>query len=178
VISILLDNGQTVVIREAVGQDSMPLIEYLGKIAEDTEFLTFGPGELNISHKEEEKLINEIFLAKNKIMLLAVAENEVIGCLNFRGGPRSRNEHAGEFGISVLKDYWGKGIGSLMIKQMIIWAKETGVIRKINLLARCDNDRALRLYESLGFFREGIISRGVYLSGQFYDYIYMGYLID
>lgn len=176
--SIQLNNGQTVVLREAVGQDGRAIIGYLEKIAYDTEFLTFGPGELTISIKDEEKIIEENSRARNKFLLLAVADNEIVGCLNFSGGPRSRNEHAGEFGISLLKDYWGKGIGSTMIKIMIEWAKTTGVVRKINLLVRTDNHRAVRLYENLGFFREGIISRGVYLSGQFYDYFHMGYLVD
>jgi len=150
----------------------------LEKIPYDSEFLTFGPGELTRSVDEEEKMIIESSKAQNKVTLVVEVENMIVGCLNFRGGTRPRNEHAGEFGVSVLKKYWGQGIGSAMIEEMIEWAKVSTVIRKINLLVRSDNSRAVHIYEKLGFMREGVISRGVFISGQFYDYIHMGYLIN
>ena len=176
--TIRLSKGQVLSIREAVIQDAASMIRYLERIAQDTEFLTFGPGELTMSVNDEEKLLEESCKFKNKVTLVAEVENEIIGCLTFRGGPRPRNEHAGEFGISVLKDYWGQGIGSTMIEETIEWAKVSNVVRKINLLVRIDNERAVRIYEKLGFMREGVISRGVFISDQFYDYIYMGYLVD
>jgi len=133
---------------------------------------------LTRSVDEEEKMIIESSKAQNKVTLVVEVENMIVGCLNFRGGTRPRNEHAGEFGVSVLKKYWGQGIGSAMIEEMIEWAKVSTVIRKINLLVRSDNSRAVHIYEKLGFMREGVISRGVFISGQFYDYIHMGYLIN
>lgn len=172
-----LSNGQVLVIRKAVIQDAPRMIQYLERIAQDTEFLTFGPGELTLSVIEEEKLIEESCNGRNKVTFVAEVENEIIGCLNFRGGPRPRNEHAGEFGVSVLKDYWGQGIGSTMIEEMIEWAKVSNVVRKINLLVRIDNIRAIHIYEKLEFMREGVISRGVFISGQFYDYLHMGYQV-
>lgn len=174
---VQLTNGQVLLIREAVREDATRIIQYLEKIPYDTEFLTFGPGELTVSVDEEEKIIEESLKARNKVTLVAEVENEIVGCLNFRGGPRPRNEHAGEFGVSVLKDYWGQGIGKAMIEEMIEWAKVSKVVRKINLLVRSDNRRAIHIYERLGFMPEGVISRGVFMSGQFYDYIHMGYLI-
>ena len=176
--TVSLINGQILSIREALRQDATRLIQYLEKIPYDSEFLTFGPGELTLSVDEEEKMIVENYQAPNKVTLVVEVDNKIIGCLNFRGGPRPRNEHAGEFGVSVLKEYWGQGIGSAMIQEMIEWAKATKVVRKINLLVRIDNTRAVHIYEKLGFMREGVISRGVFISGQFYDYIHMGYLIN
>ena len=176
--TVSLINGQILFIREAVRQDATRLIQYLEKIPYDSEFLTFGPGELTLSVDEEEKMILESSEARNKITLVVEVENKIVGCLNFRGGPRPRNEHAGEFGVSVLKEYWGQGIGTALIKEMIEWAKTSRVVRKIDLLVRSDNGRAVHIYEKLGFMREGVIRRGVLISGQFYDYIHMGYLIN
>ena len=175
--TVRLTNGQVLSIREAVREDAARLIQYLEKIPYDTEFLTFGPGELTVSVHEQEKVIEESHKTRNKIMLVAEVNLEIVGCLNFRGGPRPRNEHAGEFGVSVSKKYWGQGIGSVMIEEMFEWAKVSTVVRKINLMVRSDNIRAVHIYEKLGFMREGVISRGVFISGQFYDYIQMGYLI-
>ena len=38
---------------------------------------------------------------------------------------------------------------------MIGWAKSCGIVRKITLLSRIDNDRALGLYERFGFVEYG-----------------------
>ncbi|MGB4723089.1 MAG: GNAT family N-acetyltransferase, partial [Defluviitoga tunisiensis] len=76
--------------------------------------------------------------------------------------------------MSVKKAYWGLGIGSNLLAYLIDWARETGVIRKINLKVREDNVRARALYEKFGFKTEGIITRYFYIEGKFYNVIEMG----
>jgi RimJ/RimL family protein N-acetyltransferase len=81
-------------------------------------------------------------------------------------------------GISVRKKYWGLGIGSLLLKVIIEWAKGTQVIRKIDLLTRADNEKAMKLYEKYGFRKEGILTRDMCINGIFYDSVSMGLPID
>jgi RimJ/RimL family protein N-acetyltransferase len=81
-------------------------------------------------------------------------------------------------GISVRKAYWNLGIGYEMLDFLIKWAKDSGVVRKIDLLVRSDNQNAIRLYEKLGFKQEGLITRNFCIDGKFYDSLYMGLLID
>ncbi|WP_200791861.1 GNAT family N-acetyltransferase [Caloranaerobacter azorensis] len=38
------------------------------------------------------------------------------------------------------------GIASQLIKELIEWAKSSGIIKKINLKVREDNERAINLY--------------------------------
>ena len=71
------------------------------------------------------------------------------------------------------KEYWGLGIGSLMLDTLIEWARETGIIRKINLRVRTDNRRAVRLYEGRGFVGEGKVSKEILLGGQYFDHYWM-----
>lgn len=176
--SIQLNNGQTVLLREAVKEDAHELISYLNKIGEESDFLTFGRGEFSVSVSDEETMLEESRTAKNKIMLLALVGNRVVGCLHFAGGARARIQHSGEFGVSVLKDYWDLGIGTAMVQELIQWAKASNVIRKLNLRVRSDNATAFRVYEKLGFTQEGLITREFFISGQLYNSIYMGLNID
>lgn len=176
--SIHLKNGQTVLLREAVKEDASKLITYLQQIGAESDFLTFGPGELSISVSDEEVILEESRAAKNKIMLLALVDNRVIGGLHFVGGSRARIQHTGEFGVSVQKDYWDQGIGTAIVYELIQWAKASNIIRKLNLRVRSDNDRAIRVYEKLEFVQEGFITREFLISGQFYNFIYMGLCID
>lgn len=115
-------------IREAIKVDAAELVVYLHKIGGESNFLTFGLGELLVSVSDEEAILEESHNAKNKIMILALVGNKVIGCLNFAGGARARIQHTGEFGVSVLKDNWDQGIGTALVQELIHWSKDTNVI--------------------------------------------------
>lgn len=112
------------------------------------------------------------------LAIIAEVKGKVVGNLNFSGGPRERTSHVGEFGVSVLKEYWGNGTGEELIEYLINWSKGTGIIRKINLRVRNDNTRGIHLYRKLGFIEEGIIRRDFLVNREFYDCLQMGLLID
>ena len=80
--------------------------------------------------------------------------------------------------MSVLRKYWNLGIGGRMLAYLIEWARQTHVIRKINLRVRVDNLSAIHLYEKYGFVREGRRTREFYLYGQFVDVFLMGLPLD
>ena len=173
-----LKNGQNLTIRTAKKEDALDLIRYVNKIGGESDFLTFGEGEFDITLEKEEEIIESHIGIENKIYLIAEIENEIAGSLNYSGRARQRTKHTGEFGLSVAKRYWGLGIGKELIKYMIDWAKEGNVVRKINLRVREDNETAINLYTKLGFKKEGIISREFYIDGKYYSSIFMGLEIN
>lgn len=175
---ISIKNRQIVAVREAGREDSHNLLTFLHKTGGESDFLTFGPGELPVLAKDMEAFLEESIKAKNRIMMLALVEGKVIGSLYFAGGAKIRIQHTGEFGVSVLKDYWGQGIGTAMVEELIQWAKASGVIRKLNLRVRSDNEKAINLYNKIGFNHEGLISREFLISGKFFDCYCMGLKID
>lgn len=111
-------------------------------------------------------------------MVHKLLEKEENKYLNFSSGSRPRIVHTGEFGVSVLKEYWGNGIGTELISYLINWSKKSGLIRKINLIVRDDNFSAIHVYKKLGFNEEGVITRNLQINGRFYDALFMGYSID
>lgn len=171
-------SSENIVIRKATGKDAEALIEYLEIIGGESDFLTFGAGEFGASVELEKQFISNALSRKNSLFIIAEVNGKVVGNLNFTGGPRQRTFHSGEFGVSVLKEYWGKGFGEQLIKYLINWSKEGGMIRKINLRVRTDNNRGIKLYKKLGFFEEGIIKRDFLINDIFYDSMHMGLLID
>ena len=52
------------------------------------------------------------------------------------------------------KDFQGKGLGKKFLKKLIDDLKHEGFLR-IQLTVEADNDRAIKLYQSLGFEVEG-----------------------
>ncbi len=175
---VLLNNGETVVVREAVVADAEGLIQYIKTIAGESDFLTFGTGEFEITVEKEREILEAYSKAENKIFLVAEVHDEIIGCVTFAGGGRERIKHTGEFGISIRQKYWGQGIGTKLLTNLITWAKDTGIVRKINLRVRSDNERGIKLYTKIGFVKEGLLTRDMYTNGKFYDSLQMGLQID
>ena len=80
--------------------------------------------------------------------------------------------------MTVIRQYWGSGIGTLMLDAAIAWAKDTNIIKKINLRVRTDNKRAISLYEKKGFLREGRIRKEIFIDGKYYDHYWMSLELD
>jgi RimJ/RimL family protein N-acetyltransferase len=174
-----LKNGLELIVRPAGAEDAEQVISFVEQVAGESENVTFGPGEFGISLEDE-----RVFLQQCKesvaglLYLVAEINGEIAGTLSFSAGKRPRTQHAGEFGISVLRRYWNQGIGSCLLTYLIDWARHTGIIRKINLRVRVDNLAAIHLYEKQGFVREGRVSRQLYLHQEFVDSYLMGLQLD
>ena len=51
----------------------------------------------------------------------------MIGCIGFNGNTARKMKHYGTIGISVLKEYWGRGVATALLEKLISWAKEKGI---------------------------------------------------
>ena len=165
-------------LREAEPQDAERLLAYIELIAGESENITFGPGEFGLSVGEEREFLRQSAETPTSLYLIAEVEGEIAGTLSFSTGKRPRLRHAGEFGITVSRKYWNRGIGSRMLAYLIEWARQNGTIRKINLRVRVDNLPAIHLYEKYSFVQEGRNTREFYLHGQFVDAYIMGLQLD
>ncbi len=86
----------------------------------------------------------------------------------------SRN---GYFGIAIYrKEYWNRGIGTEATRLMLKYAFEYLNLHKILLEVYEYNERAIRVYEKVGFRVEGGLRKNHYWKGRYYDVIVMGIL--
>ncbi|MGB3713206.1 MAG: GNAT family protein [Candidatus Promineifilaceae bacterium] len=169
-----IQNGRLLEIREAKVQDAEAILEYVERISGESEYLTFGPGEFELSVIEEENYLRNCHQSDNQVYIIGLVGDVIVGSLNFAAGRRSRVRHSGEFGMSVRKEYWGLGIGSWMLDALIQWAVDGRVVKKINLRVRTDNHQAIHLYERKGFLKEGTIRKEIFLDGRYLDHYWMG----
>lgn len=174
----LLKNNLLLTLRHAEPRDAEHLLAFVNQVAGESENITFGPGEFEMSVEEERALLQQIAASPTSLYLIAEIEGEIAGTLSFSTGKRPRIRHAGEFGTTVLRKYWNSGIGGCMLAYLIDWARQIGTIRKINLRVRVDNLPAIHLYEKYGFVQEGQITREFYLHGRFIDAYLMGLQFD
>lgn len=171
-------SNEALIVREAEPSDAAMLIAYMKVVSAESDFLTFGAGDFTISIEEEEKILSEYKKTSNQIFMLAELDGKVVGALTVSSSSRNRLQHVGNIGVSVVENHWGKGVGSILIKLIIGWAREGGIIRKLELNVLVENKNAVSLYEKYGFEIEGTIRRDMLVDGVFHDAFKMGMLID
>lgn len=167
------ENGMQYTIRSAERHDAKMLSEARVQIDGETENMDREAGEAYISASEFEEIIAEDSEHPRNLFLVAVVDDQVVGFSRCAGGDLKRCAHKVEFGVCVLKDYWGHRIGKHLMEQSIAWADANG-ISKIALNVLETNKTAIRLYQKLGFEIEGVLKKDKRLSdGQYYDTIAM-----
>ena len=167
-------NGISYTVRPAVTKDAKDLSEVRVQIDGETQNLDREKGEAYIDTAGFEQLIKIDSENKNNLFLVAVSNNKIIGFSRCEGNHLKRSSHKVEFGVCVLKDYWGFGIGTNLLKESIAWADSNG-IHKITLNVLETNDKAITLYTKFGFKIEGLlINDKVLADGQYYNTVVMG----
>lgn len=81
-------------------------------------------------------------------------------------------------GLAIHPDFGGKGFGSKMMQEIIDLAQKMG-IQRLELSVSSENLQAQKLYEKLGFQKEGVLREYTYLvsEGQFLDDVMMAYFL-
>lgn len=168
-----IPNGINLVIQRPSINDATKIIEFLNEVGGETDFLTFGLNEFPISISEEKATINECLEKNSCLMLIATIDNKIIAQLFLQRSNKTRLAHIGDIAISVSKKYWGLSIGKQMMLTAIEWAEKNN-ISKIQLQVRSDNNRAIQLYNNLGFIIEGKITRALKINNEYFDDYIMG----
>ena len=168
-----------VTVRKAVPDDAAALIEHVNRIAEEAgRFIPMEPGEFTMTLEQERQLLADVAASGNSVFLVAEADGGIIGVCNCSGGKRKALRHAATLGISVRKSWCGRGVGHTLLLAAIAWARESGVLTRIELQVYADNDRAIRLYRRCGFQPEGLRRRAARRSDEEYvDDVVMALLL-
>jgi RimJ/RimL family protein N-acetyltransferase len=152
---LMTKTSESFVIRSAELDDAANILAYGRSVAQETSFFVIQSDELPTTEEQERHWIQDHLGHPGKLLLVAEVAGAIIGCLSFECGSYKRTAHTGTFGISVQKDWRGKGIGTAMLKMLLVWAEEHPAIEKVGLGVFSTNTGAVELYRRLGFVEEG-----------------------
>lgn len=138
-----------ILIEKAAPADAAALLAYLKQVGGETDNLTFGSEGLPFTPEAEAAFLAGQQNSPDNVMLLAKQDGQIIGCASLSRLPR-RMRHRGDFSVSVAREAWGRGIGSRLLEGILAFARENG-FSILDLQVRCDNTRAIHLYEKYGF---------------------------
>jgi RimJ/RimL family protein N-acetyltransferase len=174
--TVSLRGGRHATIAPASEYDAAALLSYLDLVAGETDFLSFGRGEVGLTVDQEAAFVRRLHGEDGGLMLKATIDGEIAAVASLLRPSRSRVRHGASLGLSVQRQYWAMGLGRAMTEALMPEALRLGLTR-IELRVRHDNTRAISLYESLGFRLEGTL-RGAFKVGAVeYDDLIMGLLL-
>jgi ribosomal protein S18 acetylase RimI-like enzyme len=116
-------------------------------------------------------------VASDAVQFVALDGSLVVGWCDIFPAWAHAIQHRGSVGMGLLPAYRGKGIGRQLLAACLAKAPTKGITR-VELEVRADNERAIRLYKSMGFTREALKHYGMRLDGAYYDSVEMSLILE
>lgn len=166
-------DGKELILRNPTKEDAAMLIQYLRTTCGETPFLSKEEEEVQITLEEEREFIRQMNISEHSVMILAFLNGEFVGNCSFSGQNLKRQKHRVSMGIALFQKYTGMGIGKLLIEKLLQLAKEKG-FEQMELEVSAENERAIHLYQNLGFQIYGRFPDSIkYKDGTYSDTFWM-----
>lgn len=165
------------VIIAAEPEDAEAILEFLNRVGGESDNLLFGAGDIQLTVEQEREWILKQKEDPHSVMLLGKLNGRLAATGSLNGTGRERIAHRAEISVVVARDSWSLGIGRRMMESLIRSGREHPGFEIIELKVRADNERAIRLYESLGFKHDGTCRRFFKINGSYYDALLMSLLL-
>lgn len=168
-----------ITIRETQPEDAAAFQAAMRQMGAETDMMVMDEKGLTLPPELLAQQIQLIQASPNNLSLSAWADDEIIGTASVLTDSQPRVAHIGEVGIAVKKGYWGMGLGSYLMEELLDWAENTDLIRRLELTVQVRNQRAVHLYDKFDFMVEGTLERGARSDdGEFQDVYLMSRMID
>ena len=147
---VVLKDGTEATLRSPRPEDAQSMLDYLKATAGETEFVIRYPEECTMTLEQEERFIRSIVDSESDLMILCEIDGRIAGNCQLKFGTRIKTRHSGRVAIALYREYWGRGIGTILFNEMIKLAKQRGLMQ-LELEFIEGNDRGRALYEKMGF---------------------------
>ena len=156
-IPFRLKDGRKAVLRNPRDGDAEGRLEYVKATAEETVFLLREPEEWDGDTLEDEaKLLARKNDAENEVMMACLVDGRIVGTCEIAFKNIMKTRHRAEVALAVRSEFWGQGIGTKMLHEMIRIAEEREEVLQIELEFIEGNTKGRSLYERLGFRIVGV----------------------
>lgn len=167
-------DGLDIVIRYLESNDLGEMLKYINELSREKTFITY-QGE-TVTEAEEIEFIAKLLQKMRNgegVNLVVEFDGRIVGSSQIVLGDRI-NRHIGEFGIALLKDFRGKGLGSMLMKLVEERALDDILNLEIIILnVFAKNHTAKEIYKKFGFEQYGYLPNGVKLDDGYDDQTYM-----
>lgn len=161
-------------IRQATINDSENFIKMLYQLDSETQYMMFEVGERKA---DINSIINRLGKDSSKLLTLVIDDNNTIGgFLSAERGSYNRIKHSAYIVIGMLSKYRGKGLGTKLFEHLDHWAKLNNITR-LELTVVEENSVAIKLYEKMGFKKEGLKENSMIIDTKYVNEYYMAKIL-
>jgi len=148
----------TVLVRPAVPADAGRLVALARAVASEPEGWLLADARWR-SESDERRYIRALQRHPDAALLVAELDGgELVGRLSLMRDSHPSSKHVADLGLMVAAGHRRSGVGTALMAAAEEWARSAGV-RKLELHVFPHNEPAVRLYEKLGYDREGLRRR-------------------
>ncbi len=124
-------------------------------------------------HLKKVSAFQNNLIEKNGPVYYAIKNDRVVGWCDIFPEENPRQNHRGNLGMGLIKEFRGQGLGTKLLSSVLDHAKKFGM-EKVELNVYSSNTHAIALYKKLNFEQEGLIKNYRKLDGEYYDCLVMG----
>ena len=125
--TVLLKNGRTCLLRAPVEGDAEMMLDYLMTTSAETPYMIREPEEVRTDLEEEREFLRKAAEHPRRLMVSAYVEGQLAGTCSFApASERNRMRHRCRVGISLYRAFWGLGIGTALMGEILAGAKTAG----------------------------------------------------
>jgi RimJ/RimL family protein N-acetyltransferase len=147
----VLKDGTNIIIESLTGKENLQEFQrFINILTKEEAYLLVNK---HVTFKEEKQWLKAQIKAQKKgdlIYIKALANGHLIGDCFAKPGFR-RNRGNINLGIAIKKQWRGKGLGNIMLKELILLSDKKWHPKNVFMHVVSSNKNALSLYESLGF---------------------------
>lgn len=163
-----------VLIRYPNDDDAKAMCDYINALSQERTYITHQGDKIELEDEKEylkgqlERIVNQ-----ESVQLLVFVNGKLSGISSIDLGKRVE-EHVGVFGISISKEYRGKGLGKLLM-ELILKEAEINLqkLRIITLEVMALNSTGIEMYKRFGFKQYANLPEGNKYKGEFVDVLSM-----
>ncbi len=159
--TITLKDGRECVLRNGTEQDGQVLLDVFVQTHGETDFLLTYADECTMTAEDEAGYLKGMAEDPRGIEIVAEVDGAIVGSAGIGAvdAKKEKLRHRAEFGISVIRECWGLGIGRALTQACVACARRAGYAQ-LELDVVAENARAIALYRSEGFVEYGRNPKG------------------
>jgi len=165
--------NKEIIFRYPKPEDWKGLLNIINSLVEERAMIS---AQKKKTKKEEIEWLTGLLkeIKKKKMVFLVVeVDDKIVGSAEIAIEGQGFADHVGDFGIVLIKEIRGKGVGKKLLFEIIKQAKDKLKIKIVKLRVMGLNTTAQDLYKKCGFKELGRIKKGFKYYGKYVDDIIM-----
>ena len=170
--------GRTFTIRSVNATEAVALNQFMQQCALESQNTYNVPGVIRFTDEVWATRLGKDADHAFNLFIGIFDQGRLIGTLSFyQYFDHPWAKHIGAFGMMILQEFWGEGLGKELLRLMEVHAKQIGFTR-IEALVRSFNENGIALYKNAGFKIEGTRRQAAFIDGKYHDEFHIGKILD